>query len=70
MPDLSFSLRIPWWWAEFKAVFGQSFNMEGIVCSVGVFFKNPYLAQPHVKVQDVRALIGVSSSGGVHRCGV
>ncbi|KAI4363886.1 hypothetical protein MLD38_020049 [Melastoma candidum] len=44
------------WWAEFKAAFGQRVNLEGIVCSAGVFFRNPQLALPHVRVQDVRCI--------------
>ncbi|KAI4319711.1 hypothetical protein MLD38_033280 [Melastoma candidum] len=41
------------WWADFKAAFGQRVNLEGIVCSAGVFFRNPQLALPHVMVRDV-----------------
>ncbi|CAK9160226.1 unnamed protein product [Ilex paraguariensis] len=42
------------WWADLKAALGQRINLEGIVCSVGVFARHRHLAMPHVVVPDIR----------------
>ncbi|XP_057955796.1 phosphatidylglycerophosphate phosphatase 1, chloroplastic/mitochondrial isoform X3 [Malania oleifera] len=42
------------WWADLRAALGQRFNLEGIVCSVGVVARHRHLAVPHVTVPDIR----------------
>ncbi|KAK6917964.1 PGP phosphatase, mitochondrial/chloroplastic [Dillenia turbinata] len=43
-------------WTDLKAAFGQRINLEGIVSSASVFFRDKHLALPHVAVADIRSI--------------
>ncbi|XP_027932167.1 uncharacterized protein LOC114187938 isoform X1 [Vigna unguiculata] len=41
-------------WVDVKAALGQRINLEAILCSTMVIFKDPKLAMPHIFVPDIR----------------
>ncbi|BAT89117.1 uncharacterized protein HKW66_Vig0181520 [Vigna angularis] len=48
------SLFTNMWWVDVKAALGQRINLEAILCSTMVMFKDPKLAMPHISVPDIR----------------
>ncbi|XP_014518951.2 uncharacterized protein LOC106776129 isoform X2 [Vigna radiata var. radiata] len=48
------SLFTNMWWVDVKAALGQRINLEAILCSTMVMFKDPKLAMPHIFVPDIR----------------
>lgn len=42
------------WWVDIKAALGQRINVEGLLGSVAVIYRDKHLALPHVEVPDIR----------------